>query len=289
MESLELSSNDPPMRVSGIFNAQFGDLALQSSDGTFFYVPRALLQLSSKPFATAIEAEATAGSNTAIQVQTTSDALELLLTFIHPGVPNPIIHDLPTLTELVRIAKQYEMEFVISSLRACFLNNRPGKRSTEEQPLVKAEPLASLAVAYSFELHDVARAALRELVKQDLGAQLRAARGHDIPLSLVEVIFKLREDRVRWYRDKLLWLCDIVANQIYSSSMRQNREDFIAWKAESLEAISAGPNLETLKARHALAIHLRLTHVTNTWSQMCSWEIEALKMESTLPDLGPLA
>lgn len=279
-------SNNTPV-TSTIFNEKFGDFALLSSDGITFFMPRVIIQHSSKVFAAMFEVGKPEENNAPIKTQAESAILELLFTFLHPGMPNPIIKDLATLVEIIKVATQYEMELVLSNLQACFFDQKVPKSQGSRQSIIKAEPLASLAVAYEFSLSDIIVAALREVLKGDLGAQLLAAEQYELPLSVLGKVYKLREERVDWYSSKVLYLCSLADSNVYGIG-GQIRDHYKKWREDALKAIRIRPNINTLKGLHSKAAKEGFFNVTQTWSQISVWEAEALQMEESFSELKHL-
>jgi hypothetical protein len=218
-----------------------------------------------------------------ITIQAHSRLLDLIFTFIHPGLPNPTISDIGTLAELFRVANQYEMTGVLDSLRLCFFITPNVVEDGDTASLIVQQPLASLAVAVSFDCEDVARIALREVLKADLNSQLGVARRFELPLTLVQRIYILRQERVNWFRDMVL---EIVAQATIESPQDRTRLAVtFEWQGKTLDAIQTNPTLTTWMAQCSVALE-RGVMTFNYWKSMKDdWEAGIADLDTRLPDL----
>lgn len=265
-------SNDNP-HISETFNREFGDLALLSSDGTLFYMPRAILQYSSKVFATMLEIGSSSSKiDNPVIMQADSRILNMTLTFIHPGMANPAVEDVNTLAQLLRISKQYEMEGMLDVLRLCFLTS-----STMGESLIVREPLAVLALASAFEYKDIETMVLREVIKGNVAADIGTTKDFEIPLEVFQRVLKAREDQVRTYMAKVLAINSVVTSKYIDplnpanikARLLKEREE---WMESATDAIIRQPNVGTLKELASQAVTKGLITGDNMWRMMMGWE-----------------
>jgi BTB/POZ domain len=306
--------------TSSAFNETSSDFALISSDNTIFYVPRAVLQLSSKVFETMFKAGTESAEDAdPIRMQATGKELETVLKFAHPGHKNPIVNDATTLADLLRVAKQYEMEVVLDNLREWFVKPRY-ENGVSTEPIAIREPLTSFVVAASFEFENEVRFALREVVKSDLEKELDKARKYDIPLSLMHLLYKLRAARVVWHTGKVMELSEALITSRQSLNRRQvSASSFgfatsvgtvtesvdrdvaminlpvgcLQWQYSAMKALEARPTFHTLKEAVSKEMNgdtgggvfsgfeIRSTVL----GLMEKWEAEAARLESEFPEL----
>jgi BTB/POZ domain len=296
---MSTSSNTPI--VSSIFDETTGDFALISSDETIFHVPRAVLQLSSKVFEAMFEAGTPSTEDVApIRMQADAQHLEMILKLTHPGHISPIISDITTLAELLRIAKQYEMESVKDQLRVWFMKERI-EDGMVLQSIIAASPLAAFVVATSFECVDEARYALKEVIKCDLCQDLGACKNYEIPLYLMQYILKLRAGRATWLKTRLKQFsklarnhCMFAANHGHSSATKEEAVDLcLTWEQNASEALEAVPSFTTLKIILCDASFgsipdnlFRTSDLKVVWKMMTELEERAKELEfAPLPEL----
>lgn len=272
--------SDENPRISETFNREFGDFALLSSDDTLFYMPRAILQYSSRVFATMLEIGSSSSTNdTPVTMQADSRILKMTLTFIHPGMANPAVEDVKTLAQLLRISKQYEMEGMLDALRLCFLTSS----ITTGESLIIREPLAVLALASAFEYKDIETMALEEVIKGNMAADIGASKDFEIPLAVFQRVLKAREDRVRIYMEKVLAINNVATSTCVNapdySKVRlvKERED---WLKSATHVIFKQPNLGTLMELASQAVKKGLITGDKMWRMRMEWEMNPAALAS---------
>jgi hypothetical protein len=266
-----MTSNENP-RISEMFNKEFGDFALLSSDDTLFYMPHPILQYSSKVFAAMLEiGSSSSTTNTPVMIQADSDILKMTLTFIHPGMANPVIKDVKTLAQLLRISKQYEMDGMLEALRLCLLT--PSEATGES--LIIREPFAALALASAFEFKDIETMALQEVIKGNMAADIGASMDFEIPLAVSQQVIEAREARVCRYMGNILAINNMATHTIvqapkYSGIELERKRQ--TWMDSATEAIIRDPTQNRLKELASQAVTMELVTGDTMWKMMERFE-----------------
>jgi hypothetical protein len=242
-----------------------------------------------------------AADETPIAIQADAKHLEMILQFAHPALVSPKVDDVATLAQLLRIAKQYEMDGVLGQIREWFT-----KASVTDAgviyPISMRDPLAAFVLAFSFDCLDEARYALREVIKCDLSQELGPAKNFEIPLYLLQQIEELRTERTAWYMMKVTTLSQAVIlscmnfnpnSSLSKSSAYSQAPDCARWQGSAMKALQRAPSFSTLKgliynsATHTLTEEMfKRSDVSSTvWQLMTRWEVEATELESKLPEL----
>lgn len=281
-----------------------GDFPLVSSDGTIFFVPENVLRFNSKVFDDMFRVGAPSDNDTIpLAMQADAKHLEMILKLTHPSHVAVDVNEVSTLAELLRIAKQYEMDAVIRQLRGSFLRTRI-ENGVLMEPITVREPLAAFVVAISFDFIDEARFALGKVIECDLSQELGKAKRFEIPLYLMQYILDLRASRTEWLKEKVTKLTKLVITPCRktitdSTSSELAREDALAqltdcmqWKQQASQALQAQPTFLTLnclvfdKNSGAIADGMfRGTDLSVVWELMASWEAKVDKDSAHLPNL----
>jgi len=294
---------------SETFNETTGDFALSSSDNTVFYVPRAVLQLSSKVFETMFKAGTESPEDASpIRMQATANELDIILKVAHPGHKKSTVHDVHTLLGLLCIAKRYEMDAVLDDLREWLVKTRYVDGETI-LPIAVREPLASLVVAHSFGFRDEVRFALREVVKCDLSVELDKAQKCDIPLSLMHFLHGLRAERIAWYTGRVMELSEaLIASYLGAGSLFgghtmlsrspshqvsceaiQRLASCLRWQHKAMKELERHPTFCTFEKLvcegDGQAVFIQSTIKDEVEQFMETWRAEATKFESEFPQL----
>jgi hypothetical protein len=286
--------------VSRQFGPSAGDLTLLSSDNVLFYYPYSILQYASRVFAARFEADdnlLVSGSQSRIPVKADSCTLASILTFAHPGLPNPHIESVTTLQKLLTLAQEYDMRGVRNVLKTLFLHI-PTTQGTDQRSLIHREPLYSFIVAVSFDCIDEAQFALREVIKCDWWSELERVKAFSIPLPLLRIIMLARAERKSTLR---LMADEIVRMPIIgldAHEVTEEMEEYLLERSHNLMKylylqIESEPSFERLKVAicdtkfGALAeeVFRSRTILGKLFSRLEERKAEALAIENELPDL----
>ena len=141
------------MNFNEVFNFPDGDVVLRATHGTEgrdFRVHKSFLSFSSpvlKDIFTAQPPKPALDSIDTVDVECSPEPLQIVLRYIYPSLPSPVINDLTVLSEALVLADQYEIDVARSRLRASFGG------------FIDADPLRAYAIACRFGLVDEMRVA----------------------------------------------------------------------------------------------------------------------------------
>lgn len=156
--------------------------------------------------------------------------------------------------------------------------------------MIKAEPLASLVVAHTFGYTDLVRLALREVVKCHMEKAFRNAGNYDIPATLMAVMHKLRQERIEWCREKLIYISMIDYGHWGHQSLTwidSRRAQWRKWLQTAIRAVSEEPSFKVLKEQCRLILDMSIPRFDLSFvnARLGEWWEEADRIESALPDL----
>lgn len=276
-------------RMSGSYPTGYGDISLLTVDNTIFHVHRSVLQHSSDVFETIFEngpkSDTEGRTSAPLKIEADAATLELLLAFIYPNKQAPYIDNISTISALFRVAKRYEMEGVKQQLRKGLLEIRL-VRNTIVPPLYVKSPLAVLAISYAFECADEARFALRECIKGSLRQHLEDAQEFDFPSELMQILLRLREERMAWFLtrlDSLQW----PNNNCFNCARR-----FGEWKMKTISELDKNLEITQLKTSASRLEKCWSGHIIWTADMqgaLDQWLSEAKELENALPSLPRLS
>lgn len=269
---------DQKLAVSEIFHTDFGDFALISSDDVMFYVPQSVLQYCSGVFRTMFEIEVQIEDKKPVHMQADAAILTTILTFASPNLPDPSVIDLTRLGELLRVAKQYEMDAVFDQLRKTFREIQVVDNSVVE-PLVVRVPMESLVVAHGFNCINEARLALREVIKDDSSKDPAGDFGMSVDLG--NHIINLRLQRGTWFAAKLDMIISKAAVAVVIGPVGA-----MQWSSKSTRELMEYPSILTLRRIIAGGITSGYL-VAGTAKRIMQLEVEpeASVLEAALPEL----
>lgn len=270
-------------RVSPVYPAGHGDIALITLDNTLFHVHRAILQHSSLVFATIFESDSKEEQGedecqAPLKMETDGATLERLLTFAYPDRQSPSLDDVEAIANVFRAAKRYEMDGVIYQLRKSLIETKI-KHDGLTPPLYVRAPLAVLVICYAFDCLDEARLALRECLKGNLEDHIASSHSFELSSELLSKLLHLRSERMGWFTAKLNTLPWPVNNCV--NCFRK----FGEWKLESSFRIQNRLNIEELMACISKPGNCISGHPIPMPSTATEWLMEAKELEETLPKL----
>ncbi|KIM31378.1 hypothetical protein M408DRAFT_327608 [Serendipita vermifera MAFF 305830] len=273
-------------RVSPVYPAGHGDIALITLDNTLFHVHRAILQHSSLVFATIFEngpkeEPDNDQDQTPLKMETDGTTLEQLLTFAYPDRQSPTIDDVDAIASIFRAAKRYEMEGVLQQLRKSLVETRI-KHDSIVPPLYVRAPLAVLVICYAFDCPDEGRLALRECLKGNLEDHIAGSHSFELPSELLSKLLHLRAERMAWFTAKLNALPWPVNGCAHC--LRKYGE----WRLESTMKIQARLNIEELSACVSKSGNCASGHPIlnpDPRTVLTEWLVEAKELEEVLPKL----
>ncbi|KAG8816186.1 hypothetical protein FRC19_000518 [Serendipita sp. 401] len=190
-------SSQPPRRHSEEFPENYGDFQLISSDGVVFSISRFLLAYVSPVFKDVLELGEESSSGAAeIQLTESSVTLDQLLRFFDP-LKDPAPIDTRTMGPLLESARKYQMEGVFK-----YWEDQMVYRNVVKEIILVSSPLACFALASHFGRHEIARAALRELLRapsRELQEPISTMVGGEVMYRLLQ----LRQARLHKMRDRI--------------------------------------------------------------------------------------
>ncbi|KAG8809325.1 hypothetical protein FRC17_003497 [Serendipita sp. 399] len=273
------------MRNSEEFPPGYGDFRLISSDNVVFHFPPWFLSHMSPVFKDML-ALATEDSQRTNELQMTEDAetLDRFLRFCDP-LKKVLPLNLDKLQPLLEAARKYQVTKIFEWMEERILADV--ERVMTPAPARIQDPMTVLALATRFDLENLARLALRELVKAPAKEfQTSMVFESDMFMHL----FHLRQQRIKAMVDRVLAFHDAVKPAYTYCGQYQVHHELDYSIKRLVVALTEEPSWATLKRNGAL------------WSTNCpactnllpaaqifqGWKAEILEEEAKVPELPPL-
>ncbi|KAF9789486.1 hypothetical protein BJ322DRAFT_1042473 [Thelephora terrestris] len=136
------------MNFNEVFNFPDGDVVLRAIYGTGsrdFRVHKSFLSFSSpvlRGILAALPPKAALDSIDVVDVECAPEPLQIILRYIYPALPPPVIDNLSILSEALVLSDKYDIDVARSRLRSSFGG------------FIRADPLRAYAIACRFGLED---------------------------------------------------------------------------------------------------------------------------------------
>lgn len=258
----------------------YGDCALESSDGVIFHFPRSLLIHSSTFFKSTLDTvPSTSTQQPKVSIEEKSSLVKLLLVHIDPTMSKPHVTE-ETIEPLLSLSLKYGVPHIQRWLTECMLTGRVDPVTGQETPaLIRSKPLLILHFADKYDLKDVGKQALREVLKwpeDELEEGMES-----LPRPLEKYIRGVRKERTKRYQEYIDYLV-IKATELSCSDCASNRnEQFVnlervAHERPCWDAFVAAMSWETSPCDDCWMNSLLL--------YPADWQMECTEVEQALPE-----
>ena len=208
LELISAMGDTPPTSMhhdktySTRFPEDYGDCALESSDGVIFHFPRCLLRHSSIFFKNKLDVHPSSPEPIQhIVLEESSEILELLLIHMDPTMKTERVTE-DILEPLLSVSLRYGVSHIKRGLMEGVLTGRVDPRTGEEiSALIYSNPFSILRLAHRYDLADMGRQALREILRwseDDLGEEIET-----LPKEFRIYIRRVRKERTAEYQQRL--------------------------------------------------------------------------------------
>jgi BTB/POZ domain len=265
-----------------------GDLAMKSSDNVVLYFPKVLLILASPVFKDMFGMAEHATDSSSVDnaqplvMEEDSETLQELLLSIDPSKAMPPINP-STIEKVVRAAHKYQIEkfityfsYVVRQGPTCACAVHCGEFLSKNAALV-------LSLAKRYDLPDLARLALRQLIVEPMDTLLASSPA--ISVKMWPRLLRLRKQRTEWF---LAYIDRIVHSRhppgyqqvcvaCYTRLVTWTRKlpDTPSWSSVEKEVATW---LENCTSPYYSGVDTR--------GELRSWETEARELERQLPALS---
>lgn len=211
------------------FPKEYGDFALQSSDGILFGFPRLLLCLASPIFKDMLEIGDSTREREIVTLAEDRQSIEFLLQHIDPGKPTPEL-DWKFVTKILTMGDKYQIPSIhkwFEMAVACEVAEAPS--------LSIKEPMICLELAIQYELPLAEKLALRQLCKSSafaLGTHKTKAS------QAFEKLIAMRSARISHITTKLF---ELERNQQKNDCFRHGK-GARAWLEPAVATIGLEPS-----------------------------------------------
>ncbi|KAG8806665.1 hypothetical protein FRC17_004874 [Serendipita sp. 399] len=269
-------SNPLSTGTSHEFPEGYGDFKLVSSNNVTFYFPKFLLSYQSSVFE-GMFAVGASSANQSNELRLTEDSgtLECLLRYLDPkkrSVPPTVDNVRP----LLEASRKYDIPLIAELWEEQLMAQWRGVPASDE---LISRPMECLAIASQFNLDQLTRFALRELLK----APLEKFNTDIIFESRTFLhLMKLRANRVDWFEGKFV---AFLATNVSTTCSYVQYHDIMhrAVKAITRE-IHQEPSWKTIK-KHMSDWPYYCGHYQGSENLFNSWKAEIEALETELPDL----
>ncbi|KAG8766283.1 hypothetical protein FRC20_005831 [Serendipita sp. 405] len=272
------------LRDSEEFPQGYGDFRLISSDNVVFHFPPWFLSHMSPVFKDMLAmASNDEQRNSELRLTEDADTLDRFLRFCDP-LKRILPLDMERVQPLLEAARKYQIPKIFEWMEERILMDM-GKVNS---PLMKIqEPMTILALATRFDLENLAKVALRELIKapsKDFQTTV-AFESH-----MFMHLFHLRQQRIKQMVDRVSNFHDLIKPAYTSCGQYQIHQELDYKIKRLIVALTDEPSWATLKQN------------ANLWPQGCptcptflsssllfqNWKVEILQEEMKMPELPPL-
>ncbi|PVF96024.1 hypothetical protein CPB86DRAFT_551388 [Serendipita vermifera] len=221
-----------PPKLSNQFPPDYGDFGIESDDGVQFHVPRTLL-IQASPIFRDMFAFGTNDEKGFVKLTEDHKTLEQLLCHIDPAKTNPTF-EWKYIARLLAAADKYDIKNIAEWFRSSVALEAFQSNGNVQ------EPVLCLALADRYKLDEIARKALRHLIRYPI---LELTENDEIGRHFFRHLMMLRADRISTLTKELLNL-ERKYGAIFVCGYHST--PFLNWARPALELLPVKPSKETI-------------------------------------------